>query len=174
MTGAVLSWVKAGNKQMKSWDNTILGTLRLEPGKLTADVNSERRADRMAREIKRLLGAGATLKSRTAESLSELRARTANGLSSGESPGPERGADRPAEFDELEDDLYVQHLEAWIDTRVPALGNRTPRQAAKSHRGRERLEAMLAGVPEGPGRDRPTRKAARNAMRRTLGLPAEQ
>ena len=37
-----------------------------------------------------------------------------------------------------------RHWEAWLDTRVPALGNKTPRQAARTASGRERLEALLA------------------------------
>ena len=51
VTSAVLSWVKAGNRQHKEWDDTILGTLRLGAGRLVAEVNSARRADRVKREI---------------------------------------------------------------------------------------------------------------------------
>lgn len=75
-TSAIFSWLKAGNRQHKHWTNTVMGTLRLEPGRLEADVNST--------------------------------------------------------------------WAAWLDTRVPALGNKTPRQAARTDRGRERLEALLA------------------------------
>ncbi len=32
---------------------------------------------------------------------------------------------------------------AWLDERIPALGNKTPREAAKSPAGRERLDALL-------------------------------
>ena len=59
---ASLSWVKAGNRQHKEWDNTILGTLRLEQGRLVAEVNSARRADRLKREIAKHLGEAATLR----------------------------------------------------------------------------------------------------------------
>ena len=37
----------------------------LAPGRLTAEVNSKRRADRLAREIGRRLGRAATLRERT-------------------------------------------------------------------------------------------------------------
>ncbi|MBI2832871.1 MAG: hypothetical protein HYX76_00410 [Acidobacteria bacterium] len=30
----------------------------------------------------------------------------------------------------------------WLDTRAPALENKTPRQAARTARGRERLDAL--------------------------------
>lgn len=51
---------------------------------------------------------------------------------------------RPAELQAIEAELARKHWDAWLDTKVPALGNRTPRQAAKTSSGRERLEALLA------------------------------
>jgi hypothetical protein len=38
----------------------------------------------------------------------------------------------------------ARHWEAWVDQPVPALGNITPREAARTPLGRERLEALLA------------------------------
>jgi hypothetical protein len=40
--------------------------------------------------------------------------------------------------------MIREQWEAWLDMRVPALGNKTPRQAARTAPGRERLEALLA------------------------------
>jgi hypothetical protein len=48
----------------------------------------------------------------------------------------------------IEAELAPKHWDAWLDTKVPALGNKTPRQAAKSAAGRERLEALLASYGE--------------------------
>jgi hypothetical protein len=55
-------------------------------------------------------------------------------------------ADSPQspELQAIEAELARKHWDAWLDTKVPALGNRTPRQASKSASGRERLEALLA------------------------------
>ena len=172
MTSAVLSWVKAGNRKNKAWDNTILGTLHLAAGRLTADVNSARRADRLEREIKRVLGRLAVLRSRSVENVDQMlkdfratRAPAATGATS------RRVAhERPTEFDTLEDELYQQHLEAWIDTRVPALGHRTPRQVARTARGRERVEALLNSFEGSEPVARPARRDALSALRRTLGL----
>jgi hypothetical protein len=36
------------------------------------------------------------------------------------------------------------HWEHWLDDRLPALGNRTPWEAARTTEGRERLEALFA------------------------------
>ena len=173
MTSAVMNWVRAGNRKNKAWDNTILGTLHLAAGRLTADVNSARRADRLEREIKRLLGRLAVLRSRSVENVDQMlkdfratRAPAATGATS-RRVAPE---ERPPEFDTLEDELYQQHLEAWIDTRVPALGHRTPRQVARTARGRERVEALLSSFEGSEPVARPARRDALSALRRTLGL----
>ena len=36
-----------------------------------------------------------------------------------------------------------KHWSGWLDTSLPALKDETPRQAAKTEKGRERLEALL-------------------------------
>jgi hypothetical protein len=142
----VLNWVKKGNRQHKAWSNTILGRIEIVDRRLNADVNSAKRADRLVREIDKRLGMGAALLARevtdpdavrpdagedaeqTAADLAELEALEAS---------PEAQA--------LLEEHARQHWEHWLDTRIPALGGKTPRQAAKTPLGRERLEAVLAG-----------------------------
>ncbi|MEO7191445.1 MAG: antitoxin Xre/MbcA/ParS toxin-binding domain-containing protein [Vicinamibacterales bacterium] len=66
--------------------------------------------------------------------------------------------------------MHRQHLEAWVYTRVPALGHRTPRQVVRTVRGRERVEALLAGFDGSHADARPARRDTWSALRRTLGL----
>lgn len=143
ITSAVLSWVKAGNRQHRDWDNTVLGTLRLGSDGLVVEVNSTRRADRVKREIaKRLSGAAILVDTKVvdpAEALAERRRERSSAVRDDELP-----RETPAELRGIEEDLQHRYWEQWLDTRVPALGNRTPRQAARSVHGRERLEALLA------------------------------
>lgn len=150
---AVLNWVKAGNKQHASWSNTVLGTLTISAGRVVAEVNSTRRATRLQREIARRLGPGA-LASREAidpvEQLVETRAKqeARKGLHLVEP--------RPATIDPAlaaaEAELRRRHLEDWLTEKVPALGGTTPRQAARTPAGRERLDALLVAFRRGPGR----------------------
>lgn len=172
MTGAIVSWVKAGNRKNKAWDNTILGTLRLENGRLTAEVNSTRRANRLEKELKRLLGHAAALRARSVANVDLMLKdrQTERARATGRAPSPLAERERPAEFDTLEDELYQQHLAAWIDTRVPALGNRTPRQVVRTARGRERVEALLTSFEGSDAASRPARRDALRALRRTLRL----
>lgn len=143
IVSAVLSWVKSGNRQNKDWDNTVLGTLRLSAGRLVADVNSARRAGRLKREIVKCLGSSASLIETVAvdpvEAVAERQRQRAAGTLDDELP-----LETPPELKALEKELRRRHWEQWLTTRVPALGNKTPRQAARSAGGRERLEALLA------------------------------
>ena len=41
------------------------------------------------------------------------------------------------------DQMMARHWESWPDEKVPVLGNITPRQAAKTKAGREKLSAIL-------------------------------
>jgi hypothetical protein len=75
---------------------------------------------------------------------------------------------RAPELEAIETQLAERHWLSWIDTKVPALGNRTPRKAAKTPRGRERLDALLTEFARSAGR-RPA-SAPNLALRRRLGL----
>lgn len=88
--------------------------------------------------------ADAVLVSRTSEPIEKLL---------DERPQSPRDRLADIEHDRLQQKPEVQaflrqqnerHWESWLDTRVPALGNRTPRQAARTPEGRERLDALLA------------------------------
>jgi len=138
-----ISWSKRGNRLHQEWDNTTLGTIAIDGEPLQIDVNSRRRARRIEREIAKRLGSDAVLESRTAEPVEELLEERRS------SPGDrivdlenERLQQQP-EVQEYLRQRGERHWEAWLDTPVPALGNQTPRQAAGSPAGRERLEALF-------------------------------
>ncbi len=143
VTSARLSWVKAGNRQHKHWTNTVLGTLRLEANRLVAEVNSARRADKLKREISRRLGQTAALIDTTVVDPSEAIKESVRERAAGERHD-ESVSEPSAELRAIQEDMIRQHWAGWIDTRLPALGNKTPRQAARTALGRERLEALLA------------------------------
>lgn len=56
------------------------------------------------------------------------------------------GKDDIEDMPEVKDymkDLADKHWEEWFDTTIPALGDKSPRQAAKTEEGRELLESLL-------------------------------
>lgn len=91
-------------------------------------------------------------------------------------PGRAAGNSAPAELPRtpevqaVEAELARRHWEAWLETKAPALGHRTPRQAAKTARGRERLEALLAGYAQKGAGGRDAFDPDIAALRRKLGL----
>jgi hypothetical protein len=141
LTTATLTWIKAGNRAHKEWDNTTLGTLRLDASTLVVEVNSARRRRRIEKEIAKRLGSAATPVDTTITDMAEALGRRRGAPST---DAFDEGAPRPPEFAAIEAELARKHWEAWVDSEIPALGNLTPRQAARTASGRERLEALLA------------------------------
>jgi hypothetical protein len=136
------SWLRRGNKTNKHWDNTILGNIKIDEHTLTVEVNSEKRAKKFASLAKKLLGNRARYRTTVIESPEAM-------LSHG---APEMSAAERAEQQALESDPQVQaqlarlleaHYENWLDEKIPALDNKTPRQAVKTPDGRETVEALL-------------------------------
>lgn len=57
---AEIIWSKEGNKLHKTWDNTILGNLKISGQSLIVEVNSANRAKKIREEIEQRLGLQAT------------------------------------------------------------------------------------------------------------------
>src|SRR6185369_6775072 len=140
------SWLRKGNKKNKSWDNTVLGSLEIKGDTLIAEVNSERRAKKIQAEVAKRLGERVAFKRALHESV-ESKFEEMNAQSG--SPAFEQAR---KEREELESRPEVQailkkqmeaHWKEWYKTRIPALQNKTPLQAARTKAGRERLEALL-------------------------------
>jgi hypothetical protein len=171
---ATLDWQKRGNKSHKEWDNTVLANLRIKGEELTAEVNSEKRAEKIKSEIEKRLKGRAAFQDAVCESVETKMKEMENRRGS---PGWELERAEMEEFQsrpEVRDLVKKQieaHWESWYTQRIPALNNKTPLQAARTQSGRERLEALLlefenaaARAPEGY---QPVDIAA---MRKRLGL----
>lgn len=139
-------WCVEGNPVHKSWDNTILGHFSIKQERLKVEVNSEPRAERVCAEIRARLGDRAVLQQKVAKSVEELMEAS---RSKPETASDRRRRDQDEEFarlpkvQELVRQMTEQHWQAWLDTEIPALKGQTPREAAKTARGRELLEALL-------------------------------
>jgi hypothetical protein len=140
-------WLREGNAKHRSWTNTILGTFRIHGRQLTVEVNSKERA-RLARLLVDGAMPDAVHRGTVVESVeAALAAHRA-------APPAERAA-RDHEAEELRSDPALQehmteflrqHYRGWIDTSLPALGGKTPRQAMRARDGREIVEALLVGL----------------------------
>jgi Protein of unknown function (DUF2384) len=145
MLSVEFDWLKRGNRKMKDWENTILGSIRISEGRLVAEVNSAERARRLRQEIEDRLGLSGTHESTVSQTLDGLR----------ELPQPPKTTGalaREAKCDALLRDPEVKarmqaimqkDVEAWIYQKIPALGGRTPIEAVRDPDGREAVEALL-------------------------------
>ena len=168
------TWMKRGNAKHPSWDNTILGTLRIDGGRLSVQVNSQRRADTIRTEVERRLGADTVYRTTVMESiekaLEDHRTRP-------ETPAQRRAREADERLNTLPEvqqqlrNMAAAHWERWLDEKIPASRNRTPRQASHTAEGRERLEALLQSFAEhGAGQDDSPFRADVPALRKELGL----
>jgi hypothetical protein len=171
-------WLAPGNAMHKSWNNTVLGRLRIDGSRLIAEVNSAARAQRFSDLIAARLG-------ERARKLPEVIQSTQSLLQRERTP-EQRAADRRAveenaelnarpEVQALIAEMTRRHYREWVDQPVPALGNRTPRQAMKSATGREAVEALVVQLERDADRMHPPLDpSVTRELRATLGLPPAQ
>jgi hypothetical protein len=127
--------------------SVVLGTVELKDKVLVIEANSQQRAERGRALIEPLIGGLVGVPLIEAQTVAQLMASRPAGksmaLSSGLSPNEER-----AVIQETLDRHYMNLL----DEPVPMLGNMTPRRAAKSARGREKLVTWLKLLENGAAR----------------------
>jgi hypothetical protein len=138
-------WCKKGNAKIPSWDNTILGNIKIFGRSLSAEVNSENRAKRLRAEIEKRLGASATHQSTNVRTVEEMLAKAHKGTRSHvkEASEFEQALLRDPEARDHFQQIIQKQVEDWVHQKVPALGGRTPLQAVQDPDGREIVESLL-------------------------------
>jgi hypothetical protein len=170
------AWYKKGNKKMKSWDNTILGHLKLSPGLLVADVNSRKRAEKLRREIENRLRLGAihkeTLVQTSEDLLEKVKRMPPEHRQKNENQA--KLMNNPAAQAVLRDFLQKE-TDAWIRKKLPALGGRTPLQAVKDPDLREIVESLLLDFERHAASSYPPGAAPDfSGIRKRLGVPVRK
>ena len=128
------SWLAKGNKTNKQWTNTVLGRIDIEGKRMIVEVNSKERADHFLKILKDLKAEGWKLKSTLIESI-EQQLKTA--------PASQNTmTDDPEILDLMERNIQA-HWENWIDMKLPALGNKKPKDAIKTKKGKALVDALI-------------------------------
>jgi len=139
-----IDWIKEGNRKFKTWDNTILGHVKISEGRVIAEVNSENRAKRLRKEIEKRLGVLAVHESTRAQTLEEMRNNAPQEAADAELREAEMKAMlRDPEVRKQMQAVMQKQVESWIHQKIPALGGRTPMQAVRDPDGKEMVEALL-------------------------------
>jgi SEC-C motif/Protein of unknown function (DUF2384) len=170
-----IPWSKKGNKIHETWDNTILGHLKISGQSLTVEVNSTNRANKILAEIEKRLGMHAvheTTQTTTPEEMLQESKKSKRARP----PVKDTEADDVAldpELTKLVEAQLQEYVEGWVRQKIPALGGRTPLQAVADPDGKEMVESLLVGwerhwdEPGSQGFARPDI----NAARKLLNLP---
>ncbi len=167
-------WIRERNHKFKTWDNTVLGHIKISEGCLIAEVNSENRARRLRREIEKRLGSIGVHQNTVARTLEEMRKDSAQQKAA-------QAESRDAEVDALLLDPEVRKqlqstiqkkVEGWVHQKIPALGGRTPIEAVGDSDGKEVVEALLLQWERHDKRDVSPNQIRPdiNAIRRLLNL----
>ena len=133
-------WIKEGNKIHKEWDNTILGHITLEKDRLILEINSQERSQKGRKLLSKYLGDAIMFQQSLIET-PEQKMKNAPDLKSTKNKKEDL-----TEIPEVQEQLKAmaeKHWKNWFDQPIPNLKDKTPREAAKTKEGRERLEALL-------------------------------
>jgi hypothetical protein len=155
---ADVSWLLVRESHRQS--DTIIASVRLAGDELIGEVNSDERAEELLALVTEALP-GAELVDDEVRSMAEVAASV--------DPAAEprhSDVDDPA-LRQVMAEYIADYERRWLDESIPALGGRTPRDAAADPIGREELEQLLAGFPE-PDPDVTGMSPSR--LRRALGL----
>lgn len=136
-----IPWFKKTKTASHPGSNTVLGTIKINGNKLTAEVNSNKRATAIKKKIVTALASEARFKAKVIETVEGNIGRT---------PSESRVKSSAIPFDQLPPEaleavrkMADAHWTKWFDDKIPALNGKTPKQAAKTKEGRELLEALL-------------------------------
>ncbi|MBA2648850.1 MAG: SEC-C domain-containing protein [Legionella sp.] len=140
ITNIEFPWLIKGNKKHSEWENTIMGQVTIKKNKLILETNSEKRTQKGKKLLSKYLGDKIQFQQTLMET-PEQKAKSLPNINPSEATSI-----KPYDLPEIQEQLKLmakKHWEAWFDSPIPALENKTPRQAAKTKAGRERLEALL-------------------------------
>ena len=126
-------------RRSRSQDDTTIATVRLDGDRLTGDVNSTERAEELQQLVAPALPDAELL------DIDARPFRLPAGARSDELDEPVEPVD-PALRAALAEHMATME-ERWLDESIPALGGRTPREAAADPVGREELIRLLASFP---------------------------
>ncbi|MCC6625245.1 MAG: SEC-C domain-containing protein [Deltaproteobacteria bacterium] len=160
---------KPGNAQHADWEVTTLAQLTLERDALVVETNSRERADEVAARLRAALGDALGPSAR--EEVDPKSLALAAAATPAEPTPSLRAVPAPevqAALRELKERAYAN----WADEPVPALGDKTPRQAMKTAEGRRQVEALIDEYEGHESRELPGARFDCDILRRAVGLPS--
>ena len=164
LTRADYIWVKRESMLDHIPECTTQGLLFLGGHSLRARCNSRERAEKLRAILEELCGELIKFKMAVYEKPQEELFRDSALL---RLPGTESRGD--SEYTDLLKEVSLRHYKNWIDEKIPALGNLTPREAMRAPQSRKNLVNLLKELEN--QNERAIRKGIRHAD--LLAFPAD-
>lgn len=161
--GGEWTWWRPGGPAPGFGDNTTLGTIEIHDQRLVLEVNSAARFARARKWIEALPG-GVEFERVTTRTIDLERESTPL-----DDQLPQKTTPASPEMIALLERAQREASFKWLDQRVPALGNRTPREVAKSEAGRRRVAWMIRTMPSSMSPNGPI-EPPREEMLREIGV----
>jgi len=128
-------FLRPGNRTNRSWENTVIGRASFSGQTLRAETNSRERADALRERLE--AACGDRLRHRAREHADPLSEAAPLGRRE-HAPAP-----LPPEAQQLILEQQQRYYTDWLDEPVPALGGKTPREAARTAQGRSAVDVLL-------------------------------
>ena len=132
-----LVWLVPSNTNNKSLNNTVFASIKISKNELVIEVNSKERAEKAKNEIGKLMGELVSYKTMAITPINDITQQSygnSNNIDLNENP----------EIKEALQKIHDQHWQDWLEMNIPALDDKTPKEAAKTISGREQLEALFS------------------------------
>jgi hypothetical protein len=160
-----ITFFKTGNRLHEDWDNTTIGVVVTTGNELRIETNSTRRANALRKIIEKACRRLITDHRRTETDADELFAAARSGETPLSPPEP-----MDAETQAVIRDQKASHYENWLDSSIPALGGKTPKQVARSIVRRRALVSLLKEIENHEARQPAGIRYDVNILRRALGV----
>ena len=164
------SVTRKGNRQIKSWDNTIVGRVVVKERTLAIETNSEARADALRRRVEDAWGRDVVHRDRIRKDAQDFLASSVGKQRS----LPRRSSGLPTDVEnrmvlEMKEKIYA----AWPEEPVPALDGLTPFEAMKKPAMRRKVEVILKSMEANESHEPPGRRFDVGSLRERLGFDRE-
>jgi hypothetical protein len=165
------SWLKAPSRTFPDEPRTSLGRFRFKDGFLVAETNSRERAVRLEFKLNYHLPGLLVLDRTLYKRLEDLPPPTAEEIEARRNESEDLNS-RPEVQEAMRQHLERHYFEKLPRMKVPALGNITPIQAAKTEAGRRKLAELVDYYDRMQDLDKSGRpKVDFDRLRRMFGLP---
>ena len=151
-----------------------MGEVTIENKTITVQVNSAERVRNIKKQIKALMGNEARFK---VDVIQDMEAAMSNldedSFDSKKIQEEHDALMKNPEVRQKFEEMILKHWDEWMDMKIPALGNKTPRKAVKTSDGKEAVEALLDDMERGKTPDpmlNELQKQGSKKVRKELGL----